>query len=121
VIDREPQIEIEVEPDLEGRLVVLVSGSVDLVEAAELRTVLHRVCDGDCPGVVLDLSDVTFVGSSGLGVIVEAHQVLEGQRRTFVVRGTAPAIRKAFEITQLDRIIHLEPDDDPASTDAASV
>lgn len=110
MIEREPQIDIEVEPDLEGRVVVMVHGAVDLVEAAELRAILRRVCDdGDGPSqVVLDLTDVSFVGSSGLGVIVEANQALEGCGRSFVVRGAARPIRRAFEITHLDRIVDLE-------------
>lgn len=111
MIEREPQIDIEVEPDLEGRVVVRAHGALDLVEAAELRTILRQVCDGQGPSrVVLDLTDVSFVGSSGLGVIVEANNALEECGRSLVVRGAARPIRRAFQITHLDRIVAIEED-----------
>jgi anti-sigma B factor antagonist len=119
VTDRDPQIDIEVEPDLEGRVVVVVRGALDLLEAAELRTILNRVCVSDCPDVVLDLSDVTFVGSSGLGVMIEAQQMLQRNRRRLVLRGTAPAIRRAFEITHLDRLVTFEEDEVAPPANAA--
>ena len=106
----EPELKIEVEPDLEGRTVVIVRGALDLTEAAELREVLIRVCDADCPHVVIDLTDVTFVGSSALGVIIQAHHDLDQRNRTLVLRGTSPSIRGAFEITHLDRLIAFEED-----------
>lgn len=106
----EQELQIEVEPDLEGRTVVIVRGALDLIEAADLREVLSRVCEADCPHVVLDLTDVTFVGSSALGVIIQARDDLDQRSRTLVIRGTSPAIRKAFEITHLDRVIDFEED-----------
>jgi anti-sigma B factor antagonist len=109
----EQELQIEVEPDLEGRIVVVVRGALDLVEAADLRTVLTRVCGGDCPHVVLDLTNVTFVGSSALGVIVQARNDLAEQDRTLLLRGTSGAIRRAFELTHLDRVIDFEEDAQP--------
>jgi anti-sigma B factor antagonist len=106
------ELQIEVEPDLEGRTVVIVHGALDLIEAADLREVLVRVCGADCPHVVLDLTDVTFVGSSALGVIVQTQGELAQRSRTLVLRGTSPSIRRAFEITRLDRVIDFEEDVD---------
>lgn len=99
---------IDVEPDLLGRVVLVVHGSVDLPEAGELRALLTEACNGDAPGVVVDLTDVHFIGSSGLGVLVQAHQQLESAGRSLHIRGASPSIRKAFEITQLDRVLMFE-------------
>jgi anti-sigma B factor antagonist len=99
---------IEVEPDLLGRTVLVVHGAVDLPEAGDLRALLTEATTGDCPGVVVDLSDVHFMGSSGLGVLVQAHQELDAAGRSLHIRGASPTIRRAFEITQLDRMLVFE-------------
>jgi anti-anti-sigma factor len=104
--DEQPQIEVE--PDLEGRVVVIVHGSLDLPEVGPLRAILTEICAGDAPGVVVDLTDVTFIGSSGLGILIQAKQDLDQLSRALVVRGAAPQIRQAFEITHLDQVLEFE-------------
>lgn len=106
-------IEIEVEPDLDGRVVVLVHGGLDLPEVPALQEVFAKLCASDYPDVVLDLSGVTFIGSSGLGAITAAHHDLADRDRTLLLRGASPAIRKAFEITHLDRVVEFEAVDVP--------
>jgi anti-anti-sigma factor len=111
VIPNDSKIEVFVEPDLRGRVVMIVQGALDLTEVPVFREVFERVAATDCPDVVVDLDGVTFVGSSGLGLLLQAHNDLEAVGRTFVVRGVGPAIRKAFEITHLDHLLEVE--DDP--------
>ena len=106
MIEEEPQIEVE--PDLEGRVVVIVHGSLDLPEVGPLRAALQEICAGDCPAVVIDLSDVTFIGSSGLGVLVQAKQELDKLERSLVLRGVGPRIRRTFQVTHLDQVFDME-------------
>ncbi|MET0728296.1 MAG: STAS domain-containing protein [Acidimicrobiales bacterium] len=105
----ESDLEIEVEPDLDGRVVVRVRGPLDLPEAGELRTVFADLCAQECPDVVLDLSEVSFIGSSGLGCITAFRHDLVQQDKTLLLRGASRAIRRAFEITHLDRLLEFEP------------
>lgn len=103
---------IGVKSDLLGRIVLVVHGAIDLTEAGELRAHLVEASHTDCPGVVVDLTDVHFMSSSGFGIIAQAHQELDGAGRSLHIRGASPTIRRAFGITQLDRILVLE---EPAS------
>lgn len=105
----DPKIEVVVEPDLRGRIVMVVRGVLDLTEVPDFREVFSKVLATDCPDVVVDLSDVSFVGSSGLGLLLQAHSDLQAEGRTMVVTGTQASIRRAFEITHLDYL--LEPDE----------
>lgn len=106
----DPQIEVAVEPDLRGRTVVIVRGVLDLPEVAPFREVFAKVLATDCPDVVVDLSGVTFVGSSGLGLLLQAHRDLTAQGRTLVVRGASGSIRRAFGITHLDHLLEVDED-----------
>ncbi|MFP5255616.1 MAG: STAS domain-containing protein [Acidimicrobiia bacterium] len=102
-------VQIDVEPDLEGRIVVRVTGPLDLPEVADLRAVFANLITIEGPDVVLDLSGVTFLGSSGMGTIAQLHQELAGAGRHLTLRGASPMIHKAFTVTGLDRMLDLEP------------
>jgi len=104
----EQELPIEVVPDLEGRVVLVVHGALDLPEVGELRALLNEAATSDPPGVVVDLTDVHFVGSSGLGVLLEAHNELAERGTSLVVRGASTTIRRAFAITKLDEVLTLE-------------
>lgn len=106
LIDDEPQIEVE--PDLEGRAVVRVHGPLDLPEVGSLRAVLTELRESGCPVIVVDLEHVNFIGSSGLGALLQAQQDLDRLGRRLVLRGAASQIRRAFEITHLDEVFEFE-------------
>jgi len=105
----ERPVQIDVEPDLEGRIVVRVHGPLDLPEVGDLRAVFANLTTIEGPDVVLDLTAVSFLGSSGMGTIAGLHQELADRGRHLLLRGTSPMIRKALSITGLDRMLDLEP------------
>jgi anti-sigma B factor antagonist len=53
---------------------VEVSGEIDMATAPELRAVLDRATDEASSGIVIDLLDVSFMDSSGLGVMIAIRQ-----------------------------------------------
>jgi anti-anti-sigma factor len=57
---------------------------------------------------------VTFLGSSGLGVLVQARQDLAELGRHLVIRGAPPPIRRTFEITKLDQVFEVEEPAEPS-------
>jgi anti-sigma B factor antagonist len=84
-----------------------VVGEVDLSTAPELKEALGEVIDAGARGVLVDLSDATFIDSTTLGVLMGAVKRLRpaGGELTIVCRD--PNIRKIFEITLLDRIFNI--------------
>ena len=86
-------------------VVVAVHGDVDLSEAGELRAVLNDACTGPHHTIQVDLDDVRYIGSSGMGVLVEVnHRMTEAGRR-LVVLDSSPAIRRAFEIAGVGHVL----------------
>jgi anti-anti-sigma factor len=105
-------------PDLEGLQVthhdfaggscVAVEGEVDLATAPVLKgALLARVAAG-ATRLVLDLSGVVHMDSTGLGVLVGVRRRLP-EDGVIAVAGAGPAIRSVFEITGLDRTFKLFP------------
>lgn len=102
------ELEIDVEPDLEGRVVLHLRGVLDLPEVGDLRPVLTEACALDGPDLVVDLRELSFISSSGMGALVRAHKDLDQRGRHLVIRGAPPRIRRAFAITHLDRVLQME-------------
>jgi anti-sigma B factor antagonist len=82
--------------------VVKLGGELDLYNAPQVRDALSQACD-DSPGrVVVDLSEVEFIDSTALGVLIEARTKIHN-RRAFLLAAPALETRRALEISGLDR------------------
>lgn len=97
---------IDVEQD-EGATIVVMRGEHDLSTADELRERLDDVRGQRRPFVV-DLTEVTFVDSAVLGVLIAAHDnaVADGVRVGFAV-GSGRAVRKIVDLTGLDAVLPI--------------
>lgn len=74
-----------------------VRGEVDARSAAALATALR-----DANGSIdLDLAEVGFVDSSGLRVLIEAHQLLDARGDALVIVDPSPAVQRMFELSSL--------------------
>ena len=93
--------------DLRGWAVARVAGDLDVATAPRLREQLVRLITDGRVRVVLDLDDVDFLDSTGLGVIVGVLKRARTHGGDLRLVCTKPAIRKVFEITALDRTMPL--------------
>jgi anti-sigma B factor antagonist len=91
------------EGDEDGTWILAVAGEIDVATSPELRRELHQLADREPASLVLDLSDVTFIDSSGLGVLVGALKRLREEDRgdILVLEGLQEPVRKVFDITGL--------------------
>ena len=84
-----------------------VAGELDIATAPKLREQLLGAISAHGPQVVVDLTDVGFLDSTGLGVIVgvlKRARTLGGDLRLVCPNAN---IRRVFEITALDRTMPL--------------
>ena len=89
--------------------VVVVRGEIDVATSPVLRSELASVLASEPDDVTLDLRDVTFVDSSGLGVMVGALKRLrEGGGERFAIVDPQDAVRKVFDITGLSSLFQIE-------------
>ena len=90
-----------------GHTLVTVAGEVDLATAPALASALSEVTEADGP-LVIDLTEVAFLDSSGLSVLLQARERLGGGG---VVRLVAkrPAILRVLAVTGLDEVFSVFP------------
>lgn len=90
--------------------IVLVTGSCDMRCHIQLREQLLELEAQDAGHIVVDLSDLTFIDSVGLKVLIGAWKRSRHGRHRFSVRLGGPGqVRKVFEATGVDRVLPLEP------------
>ncbi|MEV6283677.1 anti-sigma factor antagonist [Kribbella sp. NPDC051770] len=104
--DDETSFTLELDTSGPGPL-VRVCGDLDLETAPELTGLLKTLL-GAHP-IVVDLAEVEFMDSSGLGVLVGAHKESLAHGGALVVVGPRPRIQKILRITKLDKVFTVYP------------
>jgi anti-anti-sigma factor len=94
------QGQFRVEVRSEGKAaVVVVSGELDLASGPELERALEQLADPPTELLVIDLRQVEFMDSTGLSIIVKAHQrFADAGRQLALVRGTSQ-VQRLLDLT----------------------
>lgn len=90
----------------QGILVVRVEGELDMHLADELRRrVDEALSGGGIRHVLLSLKGVTFVDSSGVGVILGRYKKITAQGGRLAAVGVRPQVARVFEMSGLFRVM----------------
>lgn len=90
--------------------IVHVAGEIDVTSAAVLRDALEALIADGHRRLVLDLSDVTFLDSTGLGIVVGRLKRLARHGGTMTVAASHERVLRVFTITGLDQLLAIHPD-----------
>lgn len=94
--------------------VLRVAGEIDMLSADVLQQRITELLD-ERPDLVLDLSEIRFLGSSGLRVLMSSHEQAEARYgQLHVVTGTHRIVARAITVTAMDRVLRVHPDLDSA-------
>jgi anti-sigma B factor antagonist len=106
VSSAKPPVEFQIdEHALGGHAYALdVHGELDLHTAPVLRERVGSLLDQGATGLLLDLSEVTFIDSIAVAVIVGAQRRLEGTGRVAII-GTGEYVELIFEAGGLDGVL----------------
>lgn len=87
-------------------VVVVWTGEIDLLVQADLLDAFERaIALVEVPHLLVDVSGVTFMDSTGLDALVTASTRVSARRGTLAVVGANARIRRLLEIVQLDRVV----------------
>lgn len=90
-----------------GRVALVTpAGELDVADAPALRRALRAASGSGVALVVVDLARVTFVDSTVLGVLLEAHRAL-AQPRRLVVAGAQGLPLRTLQLTGLDTVLQV--------------
>ena len=87
------------------------AGEIDFSRSPTLRAELMQVLDCRQPQrLVINLSEVDYMDSSGVATLVEAMQHQRQKSRKLVLCGLQPKVRSIFQIARLDMIFTIVSD-----------
>ncbi|MGB0712663.1 MAG: anti-sigma factor antagonist [Gammaproteobacteria bacterium] len=104
---------IEIE-NLDNATVARLSGRLDAAEVSKIKGDLKGIESGKGHKVVLNMAEVNFTDSSGLGLVVSTFRSISEQGGAMVVCGLTPQVRSLFELTRMHRIFDLYDDEEQA-------
>ncbi|PLR95567.1 anti-sigma factor antagonist [Bacillus sp. T33-2] len=86
---------------------VSVSGEIDAYTAPKLRETLFPMSEKEGVKIVVDLTGVSYMDSTGLGVFVGVFKNVRAQNGEFKIVGLSDRLQRLFEITGLADIIDI--------------
>ncbi len=87
---------------------VSLSGEIDIYNAPELKTSLLRIIDQNKGNIQIDCTNLKYIDSTGLGVLISALRRVKDYNGTITIKNLKPYIYKIFTITGLDKVFTIE-------------
>lgn len=82
---------------------------LDAHNSGDLRDQIIKIIEGDTVDIIVDLSMVRFIDSSGLGALLSGYKNAILRSGTFVLAGLQPRVQSMFELTRLHRVFDIFP------------
>ncbi|MHC4914541.1 MAG: STAS domain-containing protein [Planctomycetota bacterium] len=102
---------------LDGAVKVVISGEVDMHNSAGVREELLAAVEKKPPLIIVDLSAVAYIDSSGLATLVECLQNLTDYGGRLVLVGASKSARDVFSIARLDKVFSFCDSEEEALAD----
>ena len=98
----------------DGLGVVALSGEVDIYTAPRFKECMVQLLDGGVEKLVVDLSAVTFIDSTALGVLIGGVRRVHGAGGAMTIVVTSRPVERVLSITGLDRVFSMHETRDEA-------
>lgn len=107
-----PLTDFTVKKELYGSNLVCLRliGSVDAHTTKRLDRAVDELLKGKVWNIILDLSTLNFISSSGLGVIVSLVPHVESRKGKLILAGIQPKIKAVFDALGLSKMFTFAPD-----------
>lgn len=91
-----------------NRYVISVKGEIDIYSAPSFKESLYQSISDVGQDIVLDCSDLTYIDSMGLGILVGVLKRVKEKGNNMIIRNPRSTVRKLFRITGLDKAFVIE-------------
>ena len=90
-------------------VIVALKGEIDLEYSNQVRKVLLDVI-GDPHGIVVDMSGVSMIDSSGVASLLEAFQTARKRGKKFVLASVGESVSRVLKLARLDTVFKIADD-----------
>lgn len=87
--------------------IIQVTGEVDLYNVSELKKALFSITDGNCKSVIVDMKNVNYMDSSGIGALVAGQKKMRAHNGTFALMNIHEDVLNILKLATLDRFFRI--------------
>ena len=87
--------------DSEGEITLFLDGSLDSNSSGQLDKEIEDACSDGVRTLILDMGEVSFISSTGIGVIIKTKESLKKRNIESTLIHLQPQVKRVFEIMQL--------------------
>ena len=99
---------MKVEIRVEGKyLIISLRGELDVESSQEMKSEVRKLISSEAPNVVIDLTNVNYVDSSGLGTLIALQKDARFNGGSLSIVGASQQIRRVMKMTNLDKLFEL--------------
>ncbi|PKL16943.1 MAG: anti-sigma factor antagonist [Spirochaetae bacterium HGW-Spirochaetae-5] len=89
-----------------------MSGEIDLYNAPEIKDIINKLIEQKRYNVVINLKDVTYIDSSGIGALISSLSNLKKYQGGLKIINVFASVRKVFELTKLTSFFDIYDNED---------
>lgn len=90
-----------------GIVTITVEGEVDIYTISKLKDAISMAVSSGVINIVINLGLVTYMDSSGLGLLLGLHKQLAKSRGSLILAGPSGAVRSVLRATNADRLLKI--------------
>ena len=87
---------------------IALSGSIYVQDAAEIREKLNGLIDKGYTKILIDLSAVDYIDSSGIGTLIALHKRAHVRHGSVTIKGLNGLVKELFKLTHVDKVLEIE-------------
>ena len=94
--------------DIGEHKIVMISGNLDIFTGKKkLKEILTDIIAGDNQSLVIDLKNVDFIDSTGIGLLIKAYKDMTSRKGKFALVNVSNDFLKVLKISTLDKILTI--------------
>jgi anti-sigma B factor antagonist len=93
---------------VQNTTIVSPHGDIDTQQSTRLREELKSILNSTTQQIIVDLSGVKYIDSSGIATLIEALQICKQGDKQFALCGLNSGVRSVIELARLDTIFVIE-------------
>jgi len=97
-----------------GLVVCRVEGEIDITRSPDLKKAFDKLISQKTPKIVVELSKVSYVDSSGLATLVGILKGMRSYGGRMKLAGMSQKVKSLFEITKLDKLFEIAASEEEA-------
>jgi len=99
---------MKVKTEQHGTITVvrLCENRLDAAQSVRFKEAMRDIVDTGANDIILDLGNVVFMDSSGLGAVVAVMKHM-GREKTFRISALTPNVEKVFKLTRMDNVFNI--------------